>query len=105
MKGMKIAMGVATMVLLMSASRSPDIPTERSVRQERCDLLLGQLDKASRSSVTYQDVKSVDRLRNRAIHLCKRNKESQGVRAFAKALAILGLKPVDTPPQQINRKP
>ncbi|MGV3551063.1 hypothetical protein [Rhizobium sp.] len=102
---MKTAMGLAAMVLLVSASRPPVIQTERNVRQERCDLLLDQLDKASRSSVTYQDAKSVDRLRKRAIYLCNRNKESQGVRAFAKALAILGLRPVDTTKQQITRKP
>ena len=101
----KIAVGLGIVAFLVSASAAPRLPKERSGRLERCNQLQRQLDQAIASNAASRDVGTADRLRKRAIYLCRHRKESKGARAFAKALVIFGLKPVDPPPQKSNRKP
>lgn len=101
----KIAVGLGIVAFLVSASAAPLLPKEKGGRRERCYQLQRQLDQAIASSAASRDVGTADRLKKRAIYLCSHRKESQGARAFVKALAIFGLKPIDPPPQKPNRKP
>jgi hypothetical protein len=60
---------------------------------ERCAQMQQKLDIAIAMKPPGSNSASIHLLRKQAIHLCTHNKEAQGARTFAKALALYGLEP------------
>jgi hypothetical protein len=67
---------------------------DQNVRRERCSQLQQQLDAAMKTHRPFAETEMVTRLRKKAISFCATDKEAQGARTFAKALHLLGLKPL-----------
>lgn len=73
-----------------------------TIGQSRCAALERQLS-AIRLSVAGDTPKSVNDLAGKAQTLCLDGKTAQGLRAYAKALGILGSQPVLPADQQIDK--
>jgi hypothetical protein len=72
-----------------------------TIGQKRCLVLDKQLSGITHSAKSTTP-KSVDELAEKARALCSRGKTAQGLRAYAKALKIMGSQPVFPSEQQPN---
>lgn len=93
------AIRILVVAALLSALTCASIALagETNSRSERCFRLREQLDAAIATKTAIVDRGAIHRLRKKAIHFCTSSKEAQGARAFAKALALYGMKPLEPP--------
>jgi hypothetical protein len=85
------------LVLVLAASNC----SAETIGQRRCMMLNGQLS-AITQTATAPVPGTVGDLAERAHQLCLIGKTAQGLRAYAKALKIMGSHPIFPPEQQAN---
>lgn len=61
---------------------------------ELCSRLAVQVDEAIKTNPANQQIAAATALQKKAIRLCAQKKRAQGNRTFAKALKLLGIRPV-----------
>jgi hypothetical protein len=64
-------------------------------RIERCDTLQQQLDHAIIQHARAKRAAQARALRKKGEKFCAGNSQAQGIRAYATALKLLGVKPID----------
>ena len=100
---------VITVVLALataSAVAAPVPPKAGPVtisRMERCERLDVQLQKALKTKRTARHASTARALRTKARRLCATRREAQGIRTYADALKLLGVRPIDD--RRIQPKP
>lgn len=62
-------------------------------RSERCDRLQHQLQTALSGRVETRRARQAETLQKRGMKFCASRREAQGLRAYAEALKLLGVKP------------
>ncbi|WP_235969041.1 hypothetical protein [Brucella tritici] len=62
-------------------------------RSERCDRLQHQLQTALSGRVETRQARQAETLQKRGMKFCASRREAQGLRAYAEALKLLGVKP------------
>lgn len=91
------AFGLALASLLFASTC-----TAGTVGQDRCLMLDGQLS-GIRQAADIPAPKAVSALADKARTLCAAGKTAQGLRAYAKALGLMGRRPVFPAEQQANQ--
>lgn len=78
----------------IAVAASPVRPTIS--RAEHCNALNRQLDDALKSVTATKQATAARALQKKAAKLCSERKQAQGIRTYAKALKLLGIKPIDS---------
>ncbi|MDW6021259.1 hypothetical protein SAZ10_05710 [Mesorhizobium sp. BAC0120] len=80
---------------LIAASSAPSLTKDLITPAERCSRLSRQVDDAIKAKAADKQVAAVSVLQKRGVRLCAQDKRAQGIRSLAKALKLLGVKPID----------
>ena len=81
---------------LIAASSAPSVAKVTITPAERCSRLSRQVDEAIiKAKAADKQVAAARELQRKGVHLCAENKRAQGIRDLAKALKLLGVKPID----------
>jgi hypothetical protein len=83
------AMGTSAMAAGHPAAKAP------ITRIERCDALQHQLDRAIIQHARAKRTTQARALRKKAEKFCAGKSQAQGIRTYATALKLLGVKPID----------
>lgn len=92
---------VASIVIVLAAMGSPALAVGHAVRKapitriERCDALQRQLDHAIIQHARAKRTTQARALRKKAEKFCAGKSQAQGIRTYATALKMLGVKPID----------
>ena len=80
---------------LIAASSAPSLAKDLITPAERCSRLSRQVDDAIKAKAADKQVAAVSVLQKKGVRLCEQYKRAQGIRHLAKALKLLGVKPID----------
>jgi len=80
---------------LIAASSAPSLAKVTITPAERCSRLSRQVDEAIEAKAADKQVAAARELQKKGVRLCAENKRAQGIRDLAKALKLLGVKPID----------
>jgi hypothetical protein len=80
---------------LIAAGTLPSAAKITITPAERCSRLARQVDEAIKANAANKQVVAASTLQKKAIRFCAQKKRAQGIRYFAKALKLLGARPVD----------
>ncbi|OHV86793.1 hypothetical protein [Mesorhizobium sp. ORS 3428] len=79
-----------------------------TTRTEHCNNLSHQVDEALETHAASTQVTAAKALQRKGNRLCANKKQAQGIRAFANALKLLGVTPIDpdavTPKTDLHSK-
>ncbi|AAX76149.1 hypothetical protein [Brucella abortus] len=94
----KAAAGFVFWVLCAASITLPSLPHEAGAaplvtRSQRCERLKHQLQTALSGQVKIGRVHQVEVLQRRGARFCASKRQAQGLRAYAEALKLLGVKP------------
>lgn len=95
----RIRVGSAVVLLSMISIMggiAPSLARTVVTPAERCSRLGRQFDEAIKTNAPATRVAEAGPLRKKAVQLCASGKRAQGIRTYAKALKMLGVKPIDT---------
>ena len=80
---------------LRSRPAAPSLAEVTITPAERCCRLSRQVDDAIKAKAADKQVAAVSVLQKKGVRLCEQYKRAQGIRHLAKALKLLGVKPID----------
>lgn len=102
---MVLAMVTTLLAASAAAATAPAPPRSRHflTRNERCNLLDRQLETVLRTNRTARHAFAARALRSKAERLCRTHRQAQGIRTYADALNLLGVRPFDD--RRVQRKP
>jgi hypothetical protein len=88
--------GIAMLTTALIAASSAPSPAKVTITPaERCSRLSRQVDEAIKAKAADKQVAAASALQKKGVRLCAENKRAQGIRDLAKALKLLGVKPID----------
>ncbi len=80
---------VSTMLVSVAVAKNP------ITRVERCNSLQQQFDHAIVEHARAKRAAQARAFQKKAVKFCAGKSQAQGIRAYAKALKLLGVKPID----------
>jgi hypothetical protein len=83
--------GAVTLIASIEQSKADGTPT----RTELCGKLQSQVQHAITEHAEAKRAAKAKALQRQATKFCASNKQAQGIRAYAQALKLLGVQPID----------
>ena len=80
---------------LIAASSAPSLAKVTITPAERCRRLSREADDAIKAKAADKQVAAASALQKKGVRLCAQDRHAQGIRDLAKALKLLGVKPID----------